>query len=60
MALVFMLYALFMYKSRTRQILRRETLRYDDQRGPVVLTLLLVAAVLVVYTITIRAAFGKS
>jgi hypothetical protein len=33
----FMGYALYMYKKRTLQILRRETVRYDDQRGPVVL-----------------------
>ena len=36
-ALTFMGYALYMYKKRTIQILRRETVRYDDQRGPVVL-----------------------
>ena len=36
-ALTFMGYALYMYKKRTLQILRRETVRYDDQRGPVVL-----------------------
>lgn len=36
-SLTFMGYALYMYKKRTLQILRRETVRYDDQRGPVVL-----------------------
>ncbi|KAL4433860.1 hypothetical protein ABPG75_000301 [Micractinium tetrahymenae] len=47
-ALLFMGYALFMYKKRTYQILRRETVRYDDQRGPVVLVVIL----LLVFTLS--------
>ena len=42
-SVVLMTYALYMYKKRARQILRRETVRYDDQAGPTALTLLLVA-----------------
>jgi len=40
-----MAYALFMYKKRTIQILRRETVRYDDQRGPVVLVVMAVMVI---------------
>lgn len=48
-ALLFMGYALFMYKKRTYQILRRETVRYDDQRGPVVLTVILLLVFALAY-----------
>lgn len=41
-----MVYALYMYKKRAYQILRARTARYDDQRGPVVLAVILMAAVL--------------
>ena len=43
-AVLFMLYALWMYKKRTVQILRRQTVRFDDQIGPVLLVVLLLAA----------------
>ncbi|KAG2491701.1 hypothetical protein HYH03_010068 [Edaphochlamys debaryana] len=55
-ALAFMLYALYMYKSRSAQILRREAVRYDDQRGPVVLTAMLMIVLVIAYVLTIRAA----
>ncbi len=42
-----MAWSLYMYKLRSIQIARRETVRYDDQRGPIVLTLLLIAVVIV-------------
>lgn len=45
-AILFMLYALFMYKGRTIQILLRANVRYDDQSGPVLLVVLLIAATL--------------
>ncbi|UPQ97546.1 vacuolar transporter chaperone [Chloropicon primus] len=32
--IAFMAYALYMHKMRTMQILRRETVRFDDPRGP--------------------------
>ena len=48
-ALVFMMYALYIYRQRTFQILRRETVRYDDQRGPIMLVLALVAVCSVAY-----------
>jgi uncharacterized membrane protein YidH (DUF202 family) len=41
-AVLMMAYALFQYKRRSIQILRRQTVRYDDQAGPVGLVLLLV------------------
>ncbi len=52
-ALLFMCYALFMYRKRTAQILRRDTVRYDDQRGPAVLVLMLVAVLIVTLVLTI-------
>ena len=33
------------------QILRRETVRYDDQRGPVVLVVILLAVFLLAYVL---------
>lgn len=51
-AILFMLYALFMYKRRTVQILRRSKVRFDDQQGPVMLVVLLIAAVLASLVLT--------
>lgn len=51
-ALSFMAYALYMYKKRTIQILRRETVRYDDQRGPVVLVVILLLVMTISYILT--------
>ena len=51
-ALAFMGYALFMYKKRTIQILRRETVRYDDQRGPVILVVILLLTMTIAYILT--------
>lgn len=52
-ALMFMAYALYMYKKRTIQILRRETVRYDDQRGPVVLVVILILVMLCSYILSL-------
>lgn len=52
-----MLYALTMYRLRSQRILRRETVRYDDQRGPVALTLALLAVVGVSYAMQLYASF---
>ena len=51
-AILFMVYALFMYKRRTIQILRRANVRYDDQRGPVMLVILLIVATLASLVLT--------
>lgn len=51
-AILFMLYALFMYKRRTIQILRRANVRYDDQSGPVLLVVLLIVATLASLVLT--------
>jgi uncharacterized membrane protein YidH (DUF202 family) len=50
-ALIFMAYSLFMYRQRTRQILRRESVRYDDQRGPAILVAILLTVMLISYVI---------
>lgn len=58
MAAMFMIYALYMYKKRTVQIMQqRKSVRYDDQRGPVLLVVLLIGALLVSLVFTARAAF---
>lgn len=54
-SICFMLYALHLFRKRTRQILSRSTLRYDDQRGPVLLTLLLVGVTLVCIVLALQA-----
>ena len=51
-AILFMVYALFMYKRRTIQILQRANVRYDDQRGPVLLVILLIVATLASLVLT--------
>lgn len=58
LALVFMLYALYVYRKRSAQILRREAVRYDDQRGPVLLVAMLLILLLVAYVLSARAATG--
>lgn len=49
-----MLYALYLFKRRTHQIITRSTLRYDDQWGPVALTLLLLGVTLLSLVLTIQ------
>lgn len=53
-AVLFMLYALWMYKKRSIQILRREAVRYDDQRGPVLLTAALIAVTVISIVLTAK------
>lgn len=43
-AISFMVYALYIFKARSRAILHRSAFRYDDQTGPVVLTVCLIFA----------------
>lgn len=50
-----MVYALWQYRVRTAQILRKDSVRYDDQNGPVVLTALLVLVVVVAYVFAVHA-----
>lgn len=59
-AALFMIYAFYMYKKRTIQILRRSKVRYDDQRGPVMLVVLLIAATLTAFVITAQAALKEA
>jgi hypothetical protein len=40
------------------QILRRQNVRYDDQRGPVLLVFLLACALVASTVITAKSAFG--
>lgn len=53
MAILFMVYALYMYRLRTKQILLRQTVRYDDQRGPVGLVVLLIGVTITSYIVSI-------
>ncbi|GIL68194.1 hypothetical protein Vafri_21461, partial [Volvox africanus] len=53
-SMAFMLYALFMYRKRSAQILRRESVRYDDQRGPVLLTCMLLVVLVIAYVLTVK------
>jgi hypothetical protein len=52
-ALMFMAYSLYMYRKRSNQIMRRESSRYDDQRGPVLLTALLLLVMMVSFVLTL-------
>lgn len=51
-----MLYALYLFRKRTRWILERSALRYDDQTGPLMLTVLLVAVTLVSLALALHSA----
>ncbi len=55
-AALFMIYAFYMYKKRTIQILRQDKVRYDDQMGPVALVVILIAATLTAFILTAQAA----
>eukprot|EP00884_Botryococcus_braunii_P018805 jgi/Botrbrau1/5608/Bobra.97_2s0031.1 len=59
-AALFMVYAFYMYKKRTIQILRRSKVRYDDQRGPIMLVILLIVATLTAFVITAQAALKEA
>ena len=58
--ILFMLYALWIYRQRTMQILRRETVRYDDQRGPVMLVAALSSSCLLAYILSLLYAFKQT
>jgi SPX domain protein involved in polyphosphate accumulation/uncharacterized membrane protein YidH (DUF202 family) len=51
--IAFMGYSLYMHRMRTMQILRRETVRFDDQRGPVMMVCGLGFACVVAYCISL-------
>jgi len=51
--IAFMGYSLYMHRMRTMQILRRETVRFDDQRGPVMMVCGLGFACVVAYAISL-------
>lgn len=54
-SVLFMIYALYLYQKRTRQLLTRSTMRYDDARGPWLLTVLLILVTLVVIVLGMQA-----
>eukprot|EP01026_Neomeris_dumetosa_P060545 TRINITY_DN5710_c0_g1_i6.p1 TRINITY_DN5710_c0_g1~~TRINITY_DN5710_c0_g1_i6.p1 ORF type:complete len:510 (-),score=71.74 TRINITY_DN5710_c0_g1_i6:912-2279(-) len=54
--IILIVYALFMYRKRSFQILRRDTQRYDDQLGPLVLSLVLISVMMLSYILTLVAA----
>jgi glycerol uptake facilitator-like aquaporin len=54
-SILFMVYALYLYHKRTNQLLTRSTLRYDDARGPWLLTMLLILVTIVVIVLALEA-----
>ena len=50
-------YALYKYRQRNTQILRREMVRYDDQQGPIMLVVLLILVTVVAYVLSAVYAF---
>eukprot|EP01025_Chloroclados_australasicus_P013149 TRINITY_DN16244_c1_g3_i4.p1 TRINITY_DN16244_c1_g3~~TRINITY_DN16244_c1_g3_i4.p1 ORF type:complete len:776 (-),score=44.15 TRINITY_DN16244_c1_g3_i4:1270-3597(-) len=50
-------YALYMYRRRTFQILRREVTKYDDQVGPILITIVLVSIMILSYALSLVASF---
>ncbi|GMH45835.1 hypothetical protein BSKO_13798 [Bryopsis sp. KO-2023] len=57
-ALVLMLYSLYMFRKRSIQILRRDNVRYDDQRGPALLTALLVVVLIIAFIVSLTYSGG--
>lgn len=53
-SILFMVYALYLYQKRTKQLLTRSTLRYDDARGPWLLTTLLILVTVVVIVLALE------
>eukprot|EP01025_Chloroclados_australasicus_P029400 TRINITY_DN2938_c0_g1_i11.p1 TRINITY_DN2938_c0_g1~~TRINITY_DN2938_c0_g1_i11.p1 ORF type:complete len:793 (-),score=44.46 TRINITY_DN2938_c0_g1_i11:198-2576(-) len=56
-SIMIMGYALFVYRKRTFQMLKRETSRYDDQLGPLLLAIILICVMMLAYTISLVVAF---
>lgn len=54
-SILFMVYAIYLYHKRTHQLLTRSSLRYDDARGPWLLTVLLIAVTIVVIVLALEA-----
>jgi hypothetical protein len=53
-SVLFMIYAIYLYRKRTKQLLTRSTLRYDDARGPWILTILLILVTLLVIVLALE------
>lgn len=53
-SILFMIYAIYIYHKRTQQLLTRSTLRYDDARGPWLLTILLILVTLLVIVLALE------
>lgn len=58
-SILLLVYALLVYRRRSTQILRRETVRYDDQKGPILITVLLIIVLVMAYGFSLKAAFGE-
>lgn len=55
-----MLYALYTFKKRTHRILHQmDTVRYDDQLGPTLLTVLLVGVTVVSLALSLKSVFAN-
>eukprot|EP01023_Acetabularia_acetabulum_P064185 TRINITY_DN823_c0_g1_i10.p1 TRINITY_DN823_c0_g1~~TRINITY_DN823_c0_g1_i10.p1 ORF type:complete len:741 (+),score=111.50 TRINITY_DN823_c0_g1_i10:170-2392(+) len=57
MSIMIMGYALFVYRKRTNQMLKRDTVRYDDQLGPLLLAFILISVMMLAYTLSLVVAF---
>jgi len=58
LALVFMIYALVQYHYRTKKLLSREKMRYDDQWGPLLLVVFLILASLTAFMLLVQNLFN--
>eukprot|EP01023_Acetabularia_acetabulum_P029410 TRINITY_DN2774_c0_g1_i3.p2 TRINITY_DN2774_c0_g1~~TRINITY_DN2774_c0_g1_i3.p2 ORF type:complete len:201 (-),score=28.34 TRINITY_DN2774_c0_g1_i3:582-1184(-) len=60
LAFLMMAYAVYLYRKRTFQILRRDMVRIDDQCGPTVLTIMLIVVLTLAYVLVLIAQFTTS
>eukprot|EP01024_Parvocaulis_polyphysoides_P045630 TRINITY_DN4274_c0_g1_i1.p2 TRINITY_DN4274_c0_g1~~TRINITY_DN4274_c0_g1_i1.p2 ORF type:complete len:209 (-),score=24.34 TRINITY_DN4274_c0_g1_i1:610-1236(-) len=60
LAFLMMAYALWLYRKRTFQILRRDMVRIDDQFGPTVLTIMLIVVMALAYVLVLVGEFRSN
>ena len=58
LSLVFMVYALVQYRYRTKKLLSRDRMRYDDQWGPLLLVIFLITASLTAFMLLLQSMFN--
>ena len=59
-SIAYMLYSLFVFRSRAHKIYMREPMRYDDTRGPTILVIILATAMALATILSLQKHYGRS